>query len=79
MSVAERLSFYPPLLSVSYPRKYTVKEYLVLAESSNERLEYVNGFIVKNEASGSYNHSTISTNVSNVLFNALHNYRTRRT
>jgi Uma2 family endonuclease len=71
MSAAERLSYYPPLLSVSFPRKYTVEEYLAIAAASDERLEYVNGCIIKNEAGGSYKHSLIASNIIGLLYGSL--------
>jgi Uma2 family endonuclease len=71
MSAAERLNYFPPLLSATFPRKYTVEEYLEIVNASEERLEYVNGYIVKAEMGGTYNHSTIGMNIAFALRQAL--------
>lgn len=70
MSAAERLQYTPPL-SISYPRKYTVAEYLEIEANSDEKLEFVNGFIVKAEAGGTYEHALIGANTIGALKNAL--------
>ena len=78
MSAAERLRYFPPLLSVTFPRKYTVEEYLAIADASEEKLEYIKGYIVpkfsnkaSNEAGGTHTHALISTNVTLALGIAL--------
>jgi Uma2 family endonuclease len=71
MSAAKHLDYYPPLLSVAFPRKYTVEEYLEIAAQSEHKLEYVNGYIVKAEMGGTYTHSTIGINLSVALHRAL--------
>lgn len=78
MSAAERLNYFPPLLSVAFPRKYTVEEYFEIEAQSEEKLEYVNGYIVPkfldaitSEAGGTHTHALISTNVSIALGIAL--------
>ena len=73
MSAAERLSFYPPLLSVSFPRKYTVEEYLKIEAQSENKLEYVNGYIVPTDMGGTFTHRPFLTVFSNNA-NGLHTF-----
>jgi Uma2 family endonuclease len=71
MSAAERFKYYPPLLSVTFPRKYTIEEYLQMVEQTDEKLEYVNGCIVTAEMGGSYSHTLIASNIVALLHTAL--------
>ena len=48
------------------PRRYTIEEYLRIADDSEERLEYVDGEIVS-MAGGTYNHSLICENCGREL------------
>src|SRR2546430_10272967 len=52
------------------PRRYSIEEYLRIADDSTERLEYVDGEIVS-MAGGTYNHSLISENCGRQLGNRL--------
>jgi Uma2 family endonuclease len=70
MSAAEHLR-YTPTLSVTYPRKYTVAEYLEIEANSDEKLEFVNGYIVQAEAGGTFAHALIGTNIIGTLKAAL--------
>ena len=71
MSAAERLKYYTPSLSVAYPNRYTVAEYLAIAAATDARLEYTNGCIVENEAGGSFRHALIAANALTALNIAL--------
>jgi Uma2 family endonuclease len=78
MSAAKHLDYYPPLLSVAFPRKYTVEEYLEIEAQSEHKLEYVNGYIVpkfaatiKSESGGSFTHTAIGSNTLIALHYAL--------
>jgi Uma2 family endonuclease len=70
MSAAENLR-YTPRLSIAYPRKYTVAEYLEIEANSDEKLEFVNGYIVQAEAGGTFAHALIGTNIIGTLKAAL--------
>jgi Uma2 family endonuclease len=71
MATAKNLSYYPPLLSVTFPRKYTIEEYLEIGLQSEEKLDYVNGYIVQSKIDINYTHSTISSNILISLHQAL--------
>jgi Uma2 family endonuclease len=71
MVAAKNLSYYPPLLSSAFPRKYTVEEYLEIGLQSEEKLDYVNGYIVQSKIDINYTHSTISSNIFISLHQAL--------
>jgi Uma2 family endonuclease len=71
MSAAKHLNYYPPLLSVAFPRTYTVEEYLEIEAQSEHKLDYVNGYIVKAEMGGTYTHANIGGNIFSALKTAL--------
>jgi Uma2 family endonuclease len=71
MAAAKNLSYYPPFLSSAFPRKYTVEEYLEIGVQSEEKLDYVNGYIVQSKIDINYTHSTISSNILISLHQAL--------
>jgi Uma2 family endonuclease len=52
------------------PRRYSIEEYLRIADDSTEKLEYIDGEIVS-MAGGTYNHSLISENCGRGLGNRL--------
>jgi Uma2 family endonuclease len=70
MSAAENLR-YTPTLSVAYPRTYTVAKYLEIEANSDEKLDFVNGYIIKAEAGGTFAHALIGMNIGVALKNAL--------
>jgi Uma2 family endonuclease len=71
MAAAKNLSYYPPLSSNEFPRKYTVEEYFEIEAKLEEKLDYVNGYIVKAKIDISHQHSLISTNIMIALHNLL--------
>ena len=70
MSAAKRLNYFPPLLSVFFPRKYTEEEYFEIEAQSEDKLEYVNGYIVPTDMGGTFIHATIGSNILIALRNA---------
>lgn len=71
MAAAKNLSYYPPLLSNEFPRKYTIEEYFEIEAQLEEKLDYVNGYIVKAKIDISFQHSIINTNMMIALHNSL--------
>lgn len=55
---------------MTHPRRYTIEEYLRIADDSEERLEYIDGQIVS-MAGGTANHSLICANSVREIGNGL--------
>ena len=71
MSAAERLKYYTPSLSIAYPNRYSIADYLDIESASDTKLEYVNGYIITADADETYTHAVIAANLLTALSNNL--------